>query len=112
MSVIAGTAKQSKFKPRDPSALTRLRMTLSVTTFVMTFLSASVSMATDDEIGGYEAAEKARRAHELASSDMIYQQEEWKALYYQNIQIIQLLKEIRDSLQIQNERAAKAGQTP
>ena len=47
-----------------------------------------------------DAAEKARRAHELAGSDMIYQQEDFKALYYQNVQMIQLLKEIRDSLNV------------
>ncbi len=64
-------------------------------------------MAVDENMGDYDAADKARRAHDLASTDMIYQQEEWKALYYQNIQIIQLLKEIRDSLQRQSERAAK-----
>ena len=47
-----------------------------------------------------DAAEKARKSHELAASDMIYQQEDFKALYYQNVQMIQLLKEIRDSLEV------------
>ena len=44
------------------------------------------------------AEEKALEAHQLASSDVIYSQEEPKALYYQNLQIIDLLKEIRDIL--------------
>lgn len=62
------------------------------------------------ELDELSAEQKAREAHELASSDMIYQQEEWKALYYQNIQIINLLKEIRELMRSQNEQAAKAAQ--
>jgi len=59
---------------------------------------AAPARAMDEEMGSFEAAQKAREAHKVAASDMIYQQEEWKALYYQNIQVIQLLKEIRDTL--------------
>ena len=33
------------------------------------------------------------RAHELSASDMIYQQEDFKAIYYQNQKIIELLKQ-------------------
>ena len=44
------------------------------------------------------AEDKATQLHKLASSDVIYQQEETKALYYQNQQIIGLLKEIRELL--------------
>ena len=51
--------------------------------------------------------EKARNAHELALSDVIYEQENFKALYYQNLQIIQLLKEIRDEMHMINTRSAK-----
>ncbi len=54
----------------------------------------------EDELDPTSAAEKARKSHELAGSDMIYQQEDFKALYYQNMQVIQLLKEIRDSLEV------------
>ena len=62
-------------------------------------LFGSVSFAYDDgDQGGSDPEEKARKAHELAASDMIYQQEEWKALYYQNMEIIDILKQIRDSL--------------
>ncbi|UCD14882.1 MAG: hypothetical protein JSV34_03930 [Candidatus Omnitrophota bacterium] len=50
-----------------------------------------------------EAEKKAEQIHNLASSDVIYLDEEEKALYYQNIQIIQLLKEIRDLLRQQAE---------
>ena len=54
--------------------------------------------AQDDENMESEAAIKAQQAHQLSESDMIYQQQDFKALYYQNIQIIELLQEIRDSL--------------
>ncbi len=45
-----------------------------------------------------QAADKAREYHTLASSDVIYTQDEMKALYFQNIQIIDLLTQIRDLL--------------
>ena len=61
------------------------------------------AFAMDDDLDG-GAAEKARQAHERASSDMIYQNEEWKALYYQNEQVIQLLKQIRDTLEVIKQR--------
>ncbi|MBI2095870.1 MAG: hypothetical protein HYT89_06855 [Candidatus Omnitrophica bacterium] len=46
------------------------------------------------------AEEKAKKLHELASSDVIYTDQETKALYYQNIQIIDLLTQIRDLLEM------------
>ncbi len=52
----------------------------------------------DDNVDPNDASEKARKAHDLAGSDVIYQQEDFKALYYQNVEMIQLLKEIRDCL--------------
>lgn len=70
-------------------------------------LSPGPAFAVDDAMGSGDAAEKARKAHEMAATDIIYQQEEWKAMYYQNIQIIQLLKEIRDSLQTMRARDTK-----
>ena len=82
------------------------KMILVFVLFVFTL--CPVAFAMDDDTDESDAGEKARKAHQIAGSDMIYQQEEWKALYYQNIQIIQLLKEIRDLVQIQNQRAAKA----
>ena len=51
-----------------------------------------------------EAQKKAEEIHEIASSDVIYHNEELKALYYQNIQIIELLKDIRGLLQAQAEK--------
>ena len=69
-----------------------------VVTFIL-FVS-SWAFALDDELDGFGPEMKARQAHEKASSDMIYQSAEWTALYYQNQQIIQLLKEIRDSLNV------------
>ena len=65
---------------------------------ITTFSFILPAFAQDGDMDSYDAAFKARQAHEKAATDMIYQNEEWKALYYQNQQIIQLLKEIRDSL--------------
>lgn len=48
-----------------------------------------------------DAEKKAREIHNIATSDVIYTQEETKALYYQNVQIIDLLRQIRDLLQRQ-----------
>ncbi len=84
-----------------------MRMFFKTAGFLVTaLLFATAALAMDEG----DAAEQARRAHEKASTDMIYQQEEWKALYYQNIQIIQLLKDIRDLIQIQNEHSARDSQ--
>ena len=48
-----------------------------------------------------EAEKKAAQIHLVASSDVIYTEAELKALYYQNIQIIEILKEIRSLLELQ-----------
>ena len=71
----------------------------------MAFLS--VPAFAEEDLDPNSAAQKARKSHEMAESDMIYQQEDFKALYYQNIQMIDLLKEIRDSLQVIKERASE-----
>ncbi len=65
----------------------------------------SFTFAEESDINPNDAAENARKAHELASSDVIYQQQDFKALYYQNLQMIQLLKEIRDSLDLIKEHS-------
>ena len=70
---------------------------------VLTLLFASFAFAEDID----DAETKARAAHELAGSDVIYEQENFKALYYQNLETIQLLKEIREELHMLNTRAAK-----
>ena len=64
---------------------------------VLAFTTASASDESMDN--GLEFENKAHEAHQRASSDMMYQNEEWKALYYQNESIIGLLKQIRDSLE-------------
>ena len=68
--------------------------------FIMTvFLFLTIpAFALEDDIDTSDPGYKARQAHEKAATDMIYQNEEWKAIYYQNQQIIQLLQEIRDRL--------------
>ena len=74
--------------------------------FAAVFLILAFRVAAEDgDAGGYGAEFKARQAHEKATSDIIYQNEEWKAMYYQNAQMIELLKDIRDSLQILKERS-------
>lgn len=56
-------------------------------------LSAVPASAQDT----YENAEqKAEEIYKEAASDVIYLQNVLKSLYYQNIQIIQLLKDIRE----------------
>ncbi len=70
---------------------------LALLSFLM--LIPGAALAADETGDGSAAEQRAREAHQLASSDIIYQNEEWKALYYQNQQIIQLLKQIRDSLE-------------
>ena len=49
----------------------------------------------------------ARHSYELANSDIMYQQEIFKALYHQNEEIIALLKDIREEMHQLNVRAAK-----
>lgn len=56
----------------------------------------------------FEAAEeKAAEAHKLAASDVIYQEQDWKALYYQNLQMISLLQDIKLELEKLNARESK-----
>jgi CRISPR/Cas system CSM-associated protein Csm2 small subunit len=50
-----------------------------------------------------DAQKKAEEIHRRASSDAIYADDELKALYYQNVQIIDLLKEIRELIKMQIE---------
>ena len=67
-------------------------------------VAAAPLYAADSE----SAEAKANGVHELATSDMVYSQEETKALYYQNIQLINLLKEIRDLLDSRLEKGASS----
>ena len=57
-----------------------------------------------------EAERKAEEMHRHASSDIIYTDDELKALYYQNVQIIQLLKEIKEVLKESLAETKKASQ--
>ena len=66
----------------------------------------SIHLASAEEFS-QDAAKKAKEIHELASSDVIYVQDELKALYYQNLQIIELLKEIRQVLDLKLENTKK-----
>lgn len=71
---------------------------------LLVFSGLSPALAEEDFS---DPEEKARRAHELAVSDVIYEQENFKALYYQNQRIIELLAEIKEELHAVNVRAAK-----
>jgi len=59
---------------------------------------ASVSIASLAQTTVEDPKAKAAEIHQRAMSDVIYTQDELKALYYQNVQIINLLTEMRDSL--------------
>ncbi len=65
---------------------------------------ASAEMSFED------AESKAAEAHKLAASDVIYQEQDWKALYYQNAQMISLLKDIKRELETLNANSAKTDQ--
>ena len=84
-------------------------MNRSLRVIAMVFLFASAAVAAEEEYN-FDPEEQARKSHELAMSDVIYEQENFKALYYQNQAILQVLKEIRDEIQRINARAAKSGQ--
>ncbi len=66
---------------------------LSLTVFMLWGVSVFAAQYSFQEAGA-----KAKEYQDLSQSDIIYAQESSKALYYQNIQIIQLLSEIRDDL--------------
>ena len=72
----------------------------------MTLFLVVTAFAQDDEALPDDAM-KAKRAHDMAASDVIYQQEDFRALYYQNEQMISLLKEMRDTLRQIREQGAK-----
>lgn len=61
-----------------------------------------LSIVTGGSVFAYDSEEDAERKaeefHRRAISDVIFIDEELKALYYQNIQIISVLKEIRELL--------------
>ena len=73
--------------------------------FLFTALFSALPVSAEQEF--LSAEEKAERSHQLAESDVMYQQEDYKALYYQNVAIIQLLKEIREEMHAINVRDAK-----
>ena len=73
-----------------------------------TVLGPAAAFAEEDAYLDADPEEKARRSHDLASSDMIYEPENIKALYYQNQAIIQILKEIKEELRHINIRQTSA----
>jgi hypothetical protein len=97
--------------------LSGIRLSLIPAFAGMTLLSVSVFAADGDFEEEYAqgstewAAQKARHAHDMASSDVIYQQEDLRALYYQNQVMIDLLKDMRDSqretLRLMRQKAAE-----
>ena len=67
---------------------------------VILMMGVSTQTWADENVDQTHASEKAQEAHDLSASNNIYAQEDFRALYYQNIEVIQLLKEIRDSLEV------------
>jgi hypothetical protein len=77
--------------------MTILRLSLAFLLLAGSALAADGEMDEIEENGEGWAEMKARRAHERASSDVIYQQEDLRALYYQHQAMIDLLKDMRDT---------------
>jgi hypothetical protein len=59
---------------------------------------------------GNTARQKAAEIHRIASSDVIYQEQAVQALYYQNLEIIGLLEDIRGLMKELVEAAKDDGQ--
>ncbi|HLD69964.1 MAG TPA: hypothetical protein VJA17_04285 [Candidatus Omnitrophota bacterium] len=77
---------------------------------LLVMIGCSVSLIVVDTVRAQtaeEAGKKAAEIHLVASSDVIYTEAELKALYYQNIQIIEILKDIRNILQLQAQSKEK-----
>jgi len=73
--------------------------------FICMFIISASGLSFSYAADSYDRAEAmATEIHKKVESDVIYTDQEIKALYYQNIQIIGLLGEIRDLLK---EQAAK-----
>ena len=60
--------------------------------YIISILAGGLAVVQSSE---EDAEKKAKEIHQRASSDVIFFDDELKALYYQNIQIISILKEIR-----------------
>lgn len=61
--------------------------------FIITVLAVPPVPAAGE--GDLTARQKAAEIHRIASSDVIYQDQAVQALYYQNLEIIGLLEDIR-----------------
>jgi len=66
--------------------------------FLVFIIAAVASGPALAEMSEGEAEQKATEVHNLATKDVIFIDEELKALYYQNIQIIGLLRDIKQLL--------------
>ncbi len=66
---------------------------------LQSLVSSLLSPVCFAEMSFEDAEEKAAEAHKLAASDVIYQEQDWKALYFQNLQMISLLKDIKQELE-------------
>lgn len=81
----------------------RKRTMLLLGLLIYGFCNIKCEIAFAESLSAEKAQSKAEQLHKIASSDSIYADEELKALYYQNIQIIELLKDIRQLLKEQLE---------
>lgn len=69
---------------------------LSVSVFLFLICIAPIGFANEAAEAAAEANAKA--CHDKASEDVTYAQQDIKALYFQNMQIIELLKDIKAAL--------------
>ncbi len=98
-----GMKEQRSFGAKVQKSIGAYALMLLCTYAPLSILSSTAHAAISIEV----AEQKAKEAHDLASSDVIYQEQDFRALYFQNIQIIELLKEIRDEMKASNARQAK-----
>lgn len=71
------------------------------TFIVLALINAFACCSGYTESSFDDAGKKAKEMHDIAATDIIYSDQELKALYYQNIQIIRILEEIKDLLRRQ-----------
>lgn len=81
-----------------------IRKILILTTLIYGLWTVDCGLISANPERIQDAQKMAEEIHKIASSDIIYADEELKALYYQNIQMIDLLRQIRNLLEQQVKR--------
>ncbi len=99
---------ENRLQTRDRRLQTSNNRLIFVFAFCLQSLVSSLwSPACFAQMSFDDAEAKAAEAHKLAASDVIYQEQDWKALYYQNLQMIGLLQDIKQELEKLNANESK-----